>query len=208
MGSRCRRGIAVVVIASAASSIAGSPLAHAATYSPRAGFADAKLSAASPQPITVWKPPRWKIRLAAAIAAWNAQAGRTLFERVRSSDTADVDLVDGAGIGWAVACVDATGTFDMYDAYAHCAIYLPVHGASTANLWSLVHEMGHTLGFVDHVHVTEYARYVRWALDPRVCDDPTNVAYSPYEGIMSDCQAAPAFRGDAAALVRAGYAAP
>jgi hypothetical protein len=207
-GERNVRGRAVVAVAVISLAVgAGMSAARANVYSKRSGFADAKLSAPDPRAITVWKPSRWGIRLGAAIERWNEQAGRTLFERVHDEAAADVDLQDGAGIGWATACVNADGVFDVDDAYAHCTIYAPVHGSSTSNTWSLIHEMGHTLGFADHVHEAEYQSFLDAGLDPRVCDDPASPAYSPYDGIMSYCQNAPAFRGDAKALIRAGYAA-
>jgi hypothetical protein len=190
-----------------ACAVSGPGVARANTYSRAAGFAQAKLSAASPSPIAVWKPPRWHIRLKEAIDLWNAQANRALFVRVWDASRADVVLQDGTGVGWAAACYDADGTYDMQAAYARCTIFVPYHGATSSSTWSLVHEMGHTLGFADHVVAAEYDRYVRWNLDPRVCDDRDHPAYSPYDGIMSECEPRDAFRGDAAALVRAGYAA-
>lgn len=188
-------------------------LAHAGTaaaadlYSRRAGFAQARLSADSPTAIRVWKPAAWAIGLNTAIGAWNRQAGRTLFERTRSQQDADVVLLDGESVGWATACYAGDGTYDMEAAYARCSIFVPFHGDTVSTTWTLIHELGHTLGFVDHVRADEYRRYVRWDLDPRVCDDPSHPAYSRYRGIMSDCPSTPRFEGDAAALVRAGYAA-
>ncbi len=183
-----------------------SGVAAADVYSGRAGFADAKVSAGAPAAIRVWKPAAWSIRLSAAIRGWNRQAGRTLFERTRSEARADVILSDGADVGWAAACYDAAGIYDMEAAYDRCTIFVPFHGDTDTATWSLIHEMGHTLGFVDHVHASLYARFVREDLDPRVCDDPSHPAYSPYQGIMSECRPADRFKGDAAALVRAGYA--
>ena len=187
--------------------LASAGAAHASVlYTRRAGFAKAKLSADSPTSIAVWKPPRWTVSLNAAIRGWNHQASRRLFVRVWKKTEADVVLADGKDVGWAAACYDSSGAFDMFRAYARCTVYLPYHGDTPATTWALVHEMGHTLGFVDHVHAYEYRRYVKANLDPRVCDDPSHPAYSPYNGIMSDCQATSRFAGDAAALVRAGYA--
>jgi hypothetical protein len=177
-------------------------------YSRRAGFAKAKLSAETPTAVAIWKPARWKVSLNAAIRGWNRQARRQLFVRAWKKGDADVVLADGTDVGWAAACYDSTGAFDMYRRYARCTVFLPYHGDTPGTTWTLVHEMGHTLGFVDHVHASEYRRYVRLNLDPRVCDDPSHRAYSPYDGIMADCQSAPRFAGDAAALVRAGYAEP
>ena len=164
-GQRHVSGVVIVAMA-AFVVVLGMPAARANVYSKRAGFADAKLAAPDPRPITLWKPSSWGIRLSAAIERWNAQAGRTLFERVRDEAAADIDLQDGADIGWATACVNADGVFDVDDAYAHCTIYAPVHGSSTSNTGSLIHEMGHTLGFADHVHADEYRRYARAGLDP------------------------------------------
>jgi hypothetical protein len=175
-------------------------------YSRRAGFAKAKLSADTPASIAIWKPARWKVSLNTAIRGWNGQARRRLFVRVWKRADADVVLADGSDVGWAAACYDSAGAFDMYRRYARCTVYLPYHGDTPATTWALVHEVGHTLGFVDHVHAYEYRRYVKANLDPRVCDDPSHRAYSPYNGIMSDCQTTSRFAGDAVALVRAGYA--
>jgi hypothetical protein len=207
-GRGAARGAALALVAACAISGGGGPARAAATYSRVAGFAQAKLSASSPRPIAVWKPARWHIRLGEAIDMWNGQARRTLFVRVWDASRADVVLQDGTGIGWAAACYDASGTYDMEAAYSRCTIFVPYHGATRSTTWTLVHEMGHTLGFVDHVVAADYDRYVRWNLDPRVCDDPSHPAYSPYNGIMSECEAHDGFRGDAAGLVRADYAAP
>jgi hypothetical protein len=187
---------------------AGSAAANPNVYSNRAGFAHAKLSAPDPSPILVWKPPDWAIRLNAAVRRWDEQAGRRLFARTADRSAAEVVLTDGAGVGWAVACYDAAGAYGMRAAYARCLVFVAYTGATRSTTWTLVHELGHTLGFVDHVPAADYRRYVRWGLDPRVCDDPTHPAYSRYDGIMSACQGTrDSFRGDAAALVRAGYAA-
>jgi hypothetical protein len=186
---RAREGLACAVLV-AVIALFAPQTARAATkqsYSPASGFRKARHH----KSITVWKPEAWGLRLNAALRAWNRQAGWSLFERARNSDRADVELLPLAqtDLSWdSTACSDRDGAFDLKAAYDRCTVYLGRHGPSKEAVLTLEHELGHTLGFVDHVNASLYQSFKDSGLHPLVCDDPSHPADSPYDGIMSYCQ--------------------
>ncbi len=154
--------------------------------------------------LSIWMPSAWDLPLGSVLGGWNEAAGHRLFERSDSKAAADVGLAPSDAGSYTV-CLGADGSYDLRQPYASCTVYLAYHGRSRATVITAQHELGHTLGFVDHVESWRYADFA--GLSPRVCDDPENPAYSPYRGVMSFCTEFETgiSRADARSLERAGY---
>jgi len=102
------------------------------------------------------------------LTRWNDAARARLF--VRGCAGAQV-VTKSSDVTW----VDASGS--------PCIIYV----GEPWNLRVATHELGHCLGFADHVQADTYDCCAKRYIAPRVCDDPSHPAYSPYRGVMSYC---------------------
>lgn len=160
---------------------------------------DAGWDKAQAQPRTsvrVWAQPSLGIDLGAVIRPWNRLAGWNLFRVVGVAKRADV-LFRPSNSTW-VRCGPS-----YTEAYQRCVIW-----SATSSKKILRHELGHALGFADHVQAAVYARGGH--VNPKVCDDPADSSYSRYSGVMSYCSwnsvhQAWFGRGDERMLTRAGY---
>lgn len=127
----------------------------------------------------------------AVVAPWNRIAGRTLFAVVDSDPQ----------ITFRPAAVSFAQPSPAYASrYTSCT----VNYAETTS-FTLSHELGHCLGFADHVDVASHNAYY---VNPAICDAVGNTIFSSYKGVMSYCswQSGAAFgREDRAMLVNAGY---
>lgn len=124
------------------------------------------------------------------IGPWNSLARWELF--VTTCDSPDVTLREAPST-WVET--------NYLGPFSQCTI----HGAEfDTNL--LRHELGHCLGFADHVRIHELAPQL---INAAICDDPSSPTYLPYHGIMSYCDWDPASRwfgdGDRQMLIVAGY---
>lgn len=109
-----------------------------------------------------------QIDLSQVIAPWNRTAGWELF----AVSCAAPDVVFRSGVTtWVQA--------DYLGPFLGCTIHVADYGVET-----LRHELGHCLGFADHVYRGQ-DRTV-W-VNAAVCDDPSHPAYMPYRGVMSYC---------------------
>jgi hypothetical protein len=192
-------------LVSAAALVALLTLASAAghhRYGPDAGFPAAR---AQEQPIKLWRPAAWNLKLAAAKNAWNDLAGWSLFVIVQSEAKADVVFADDA-IGNYTVCLDDTGTFNVLGPYVSCVVNLSTHTGSDGNTRLTEHELGHVLGFAHHTVAANYQREVDLGWNPRVCDDTSHPAWSPYVGVMWVCGLQVLTLDDRAGLDAAGYA--
>lgn len=125
-------------------------------------------------PLTVGPASLGAVEEAADV--WNRLAGRQLFTVVEAVDTETDVFVSYTSTG--VSAADPRWTDE--DGRLHCSVSLAHGGTNT-----LVHELGHCLGFADHLYGWQYER--QKGNGPAVCDDPDHPAFSNYEGIMSYC---------------------
>ncbi len=199
---RSIRRVALAVGITLGSLQAGSQEAAAHSISPEAGFDKARQN--PQESIRVWKDPEKlkKLRLFKAIKPWNEIAGWDLFKIVNFEKNADVKLVLTENTGWQTECSPSP-----QDSYTSCIIRVP----NPLTFRTVQHELGHTLGFADHIKHYDLATYPA-GLNPRVCDDVNSPLYSPHErkGIMSSCGSSAdslAFgKDDIRLLSKAGYA--
>lgn len=123
--------------------------------------------------ILVWADPGLHIDLPAVIEPWNRLAGWELFDVVRSPTRADV-LFRPSAETW-VQCDPSYG-----EAYTRCVVW-----SATSSTTTHRHEIGHALGFADHVEAGVYGEGGH--VNPAVCDDAAHPAYSGYVGVVSYC---------------------
>ncbi|MBI4064591.1 MAG: hypothetical protein HY401_09885 [Elusimicrobia bacterium] len=151
------------------------------TNATKAGFLKAKT--APRQSVTIWIDPGVGTDLTAAINAWNALAGWELFRQTRDQGAADVKVYATGNISLA-----KHGTAYIWpsltEPYYSCRIYL--YGAYEETM-TLQHELGHCLGFADHVTPWYLESNPKKAGVVKVCDQANHPQYSPYKGIMSYC---------------------
>lgn len=145
--------------------------------------------------INVWKDPTLYANVPNIILPWNNLTGWSLFKIVTDQTLADVKFVKSSST-WVKAEPNYT------DPYTSCIIY-----SATTDTYTLRHEIGHCLGFADHVWKVYYGD-PRW-INPKVCDDPSHPAYSPYKGVMSYCDWSYPVRwfgaDDSKMIIDAGY---
>lgn len=119
------------------------------------------------------------LRVADIIAPWNtlvSNAGRRtpLFATTLNRSVADIEFVNSAST-W----VQAFPCSDYNCDYTLCRIH-----SSGTDTHTFRHEIGHCLGFADHIYSTmDPVRYI----NPKICDDPAHPKYSSYKGVMSYC---------------------
>lgn len=119
------------------------------------------------------------LKTADVIAPWNnlaTNAGRTtpLFKTTTNSLSADIKFVNDAST-W----VQVYPCSDYNCNYTLCVVH-----SNTTSTHTMRHEIGHCLGFGDHITAsTNPASYI----NPKICDDPNNPNYSSYHGVMSYC---------------------
>jgi hypothetical protein len=122
-------------------------------------------------PITVSDHP--DLPVAQVVSDWNTTAGFQLLTLVPEDGQIEVRWSEHAhsyaapnpwGGAHPVRCVAAVS-----HGHAHIADRV------------LAHEVGHCLGWADHVLASQHHS------GARVCDDPSHPAFSPYAGIMSYC---------------------
>lgn len=139
----------------------------------RCGFEKAK--GEKKNPIAIWKSPYLKIELMGAITPWNNLAGWTLFYESFHEAQADIRLVPSER-----TIVIAHPSYT--EPFTSCIVYV---SAKHDNRHSITHELGHCLGFADHV--TKELFNDPKLCNPRVCDRTSHHAYHPYSGVMSYC---------------------
>lgn len=124
------------------------------------------------------------------VSPWNLLAGWELF--VITCDSPDVTFRE-APATWVEA--------NYLSPFSHCTIH-----AAEFDTNLLRHELGHCLGFADHVRAEELAPQL---INAAICDDPSTPHYLSYRGIMSYCDWDPASRwfgdDDRQMLIVAGY---
>lgn len=182
----------VLALAVAIGPLAASASAHH-RFGPRAGW---RKAAEGRRSITVWAVPRLRVPVGKVIAPWNRLAGWKLLRRAALRRRADVLVRPSGTVSWTSCSPSYTRAF------RRCTVW-----AASTPVPTLRHELGHTLGFADHVD------RARWALgiheNPRLCDAPRHRAFSRYRGAMSYCdwsRTAVWFRAaDRRMLARAGY---
>lgn len=154
------------------------------------GFAKAQLP--NRQSITVCNESAYALDLPAIIAPWNRIAGWQLFAIACPGDITFVT----SGSTW----VQPYPTYR--EPYTSCTIYVSFSYATT--YW-MRHEIGHCLGFADHIYASLLSNpnYI----NPRVCDDPAHPLFSSYRGVMSYCASFLwwFYRDDCRMLQDAGY---
>jgi len=169
-------------------------------YGPDAGFAAAR-DGTYTHTIKIYKPPAWNLNLAGAKNAWNALAGWNLFGITPNEQGADIVFVDDVDGIWTDCSPTVNGP------YTSCVINQSLHTGSDANMRTAEHELGHALGFAHHTLAANYNYEVSQGWNPKVCDNVNHVAYSSYEGIMSNlCDGYYLTSGDGVGLTQAGYA--
>lgn len=121
-----------------------------------------------PQPIITVETEAG-IDVAEVIRPWNEMAGRELLRAVPPGTRADIKWSPGEAtwVRWYYA------GRKMYD----CRIYY-----SHRTTYVMQHEMGHCLGFYDHVKIPD-----PWNRPWRQCNRPDLPRYSAYRGSMAYC---------------------
>ncbi len=194
---RSIRRVALAVGITLGSLQMGNQEAAAHSISPEAGFDKARQG--QQESIRVWKDPVTlkKFRLYDAIHPWNEMAGWDLFKIVKLERNADVKFVLTVHTEWQTECSPSP-----QDSYTTCTIDV----TNPLSLSSGQHELGHTLGYADHVTDYNIATYPA-GLNPRVCDNPHSPLYSQYKGVMSYCTIPKDWfgRDDKNLLKKAGY---
>lgn len=173
-----REGILkVAALALLVSVFAASPVDAHHRYDRNAGFTKARTGHRS---ITVGRSPGpW--RDTAVTRPWNQLAGWRLFT-INGADKPNVvfrpDMpVDHERDAWVQPIYRRNGS------YRRCIIhYKPVTVARFMDLWAFRHELGHCLGFADHVMGDEILQP-----DSVQCTRPDRPRYSAYRGVMSYC---------------------
>lgn len=192
------RGAATVAVAVAmlvtAMPLSGASASH--RFGRASGWQEATGHARSP--ILVWSRRSTGVDLRGAVAPWNWLAGWELFRKARSRRAADVVFRPSpTGQTW-TECPPA-----YVEPFHLCIVWI----ADTSVEMSR-HELGHTLGFADHIPAAAYAEDRHFAA--MVCDSSDHARFSRYRGVMSYCAWESGFRGwfgpkDRAMLKRAGY---
>ena len=176
------RLITATAVTVAGLALSAAPASAHHTFSAEAGFDRTST-------IRVARTPG--IDVAAVIAPWNRIAGRALFAVVDSN--AQITFKRGP-----VTFVQPSPSYT--NRYTSCTV-----NYSETTPFTLSHELGHCLGFSDHIDAASHnAHYVNAA----ICDVVGNAFYSSYKGVMSYCSwtSGAAFgREDRAMLEKAGY---
>ena len=176
-------------------------------FGPDAGFTFAREQKRS---IRVWQPKPWDLHLERAVRMWNNRAEWELFQIVTGRTRADVTFADpdvaaGYDAGFYTVCYVGE-VFDVRGPYTSCVVWMSQHDRQSMMTKLAAHELGHVLGFADHVYAVQY-RDQRF-LHARVCDDEEHRRYSPYAGVMSYCNWERTMSGaDTRALGGMGYLA-
>jgi hypothetical protein len=125
--------------------------------------------------ISVWSKKSTRIDVGDAIAPWNWLAGWELFSQTKSRGKADIVFRAAKGKHTWTECPPA------YEQPFHlCIIWVEDTSLPMAR-----HELGHTLGFADHVDASTFAEGRHFAA--MVCDEPGHARFSDYNGVMSYC---------------------
>lgn len=141
-----------------------------------------KAQSAPRQSIKVWECGPCDVP-AGAYTAWDTAAGWDMFVMTGDKDAADVRVVSappGVNTG-----TDIVGVNPNTGNYTLVIIYL--EDWAKGQKYPTVHELGHALGFADHVFQYQFLPVWESGANPRVCDNENHWAYSPYNAVMSYC---------------------
>lgn len=140
-------------------------------FNPSSGFNKARQEGRNS--ITIWKDQQLSVNLLLCITPWNNLAGWGLFRIVSFPSSVDVRLQSSHRT--IVLCGPSyTEPFEV------CIIHTsPEHD----NTHSITHELGHCLGFADHLTAAAYGQDPE-LVNPGVHDDPSHHAYQEYHGVM------------------------
>lgn len=148
--------------------------------------------------VRVWAADNTRVEVNRVVAPWNTLAGYELLKKVNLESNADVKFKRDT-VTWVQAFPDYLSPFTRAVVW--------VSSADVGDTHTMRHEIGHALGFADHVTRSQLSGRV----NPKVCDDPSHKLYSMYSGVMSYCSWADEAgwfgAGDRAMLVAAGYTA-
>lgn len=151
-------------------------------------FADGAGFRPDAPPITVQDHP--DLPVGSAAWRWNSHAGHHLLA-VTDDDPA-ITFYNGGG-WWAEVS-------PPFDTWSSCRI--SYDDRTTPTSVQVAHEIGHCLGFADHLWAAQYDS--QEPNNPKVCDDPDHAAYSPYAGIEAHC-GGHTFSDEDETMVRAAY---
>jgi hypothetical protein len=191
---------AIIVLVALSVLLTVVPLSHASASHLFAGAAGwSKARGSSSRSIRVWSEPSLGVNVKASIAPWNWMAGWRLFRQARSRQSADVlFLPSPTAVNW----TECPPTY--FEPFHLCTIWIEDPSIEMSR-----HELGHALGFADHIDAARYeeGKHVR----ARVCDRPDHAQFSSYHGVMSYCDWSDDLRGwfgprDQKMMARAGYA--
>ena len=193
---------ALVVLVAVALLLVAAPVSPAAA-SHRFGDAAGWLKATgqSSSSIRIWSQKGLGVDVGASIEPWNWLAGWRLFRRVGSRERADVVFLPSPTSESWTECPPS-----YVDPFHLCIVWI-----SDPSVEMSRHELGHTLGFADHIPQGEYA--LGRHMNARVCDASQHPEFSGYHGVMSYCDWMEGYRGwfgakDQRMLARAGYLRP
>jgi hypothetical protein len=174
------------------------PMSGASASHTFGGSAGWEKASSSRDPILLWTKGNLGVDLGGAAAPWNWLAGWELFRGAHDRRSADVVFRKSKSSDTWTECPPAyTEPFHL------CIVWV-----ADPSIEMIRHELGHTLGFADHIRATDYAEGRH--IGAKVCDSSEHPEYSGYHGVMSYCDWMDDFRGwfgpkDRAMLKRAGY---
>jgi len=174
------------------------PLSSASASHIFGGTAGWEKASSSRRPVLVWSKRSLGVDVGGSIAPWNWLAGWRLFRQARNRRSADVVFrLSKSPQTWTECPPTYMEPFHL------CIVWVADPAIEMTR-----HELGHTLGFADHIPADDYAEGIH--VSPRVCDASGHPEFSAYHGVMSYCDWRDGYRGwfgpkDRAMLKRAGY---
>ncbi|MGH2691763.1 MAG: hypothetical protein ACRDHM_04600 [Actinomycetota bacterium] len=186
----------VVVVSILLAMIPISPASASHRFGDAAGWV--KATGPARHPIRVWSQAALGVDVGASIEPWNWLAGWRLFRRVGSRRAADVAFIPSTTPDTWTQCSPT-----YLEPFHLCIVWVADPSVEMSR-----HELGHTLGFADHIQAERYAEGRH--ISAKVCDASEHPEYSAYHGVMSYCDWTDDFRGwfgpkDTRMLKRAGY---
>jgi hypothetical protein len=189
---------AAVVLVALSVLLTGVPLSLASASHIFGGAAGWEKASSSRRPVLVWGKRNLGVDVRGSIAPWNWLAGWQLFRQARNRRSADVVFrLSKSPQTWTECPPSYMEPFHL------CIVWVADPAIQMTR-----HELGHTLGFADHIPAAVHAEDTH--VSAKVCDISDHPQFSAYHGVMSYCDWRDGERGwfgpkDSAMLKRAGY---
>ena len=195
--ARAIRRSAVVVVALSLL-LTAMPLSRGSASHIFGGSAGWEKASSSRRPILVWSKKNLGVDVRGSIEPWNWLAGWQLFRQAGKRRSADVVFRRSKSPQTWTECPPS-----YMEPFHLCIVWV-----ADTSIEMTRHELGHTLGFADHIPAADHAEGMH--MSARVCDASDHPKFSAYHGVMSYCDWRNGFRGwfgpkDRAMLKRAGY---